>query len=214
MRTRPAVPLAFVLLAVLTSASIAQAARVPKPTPYDRYTLAGVSRIDSATVGFRAYAILPRRLPDRTVNGSPALRFGPIGSCRFNLSISAKVVERVPGETATARAAALLPAGSRYVNAQGTRASASWRVIRVRGSAKVRGIYLTPANVGTSLLLGTPITPVWLQVRAAANDHVEECHSGGPRYIGDSLAVAFGAMTGTAFALGLPRPVSPPPPSA
>ena len=213
MRTRL---ILITLLASLAAAAHAQAqsSRPPSTTPYSKYTLAGASTLNGAKLNFRAYALLPTKLPDRTANGGSVLRFGPIGSCKFNLAISAKVVARDATETAGQRVARLRPATSQYIYAQGTRASAAWRVIRVKGSASVRGIWVSPTSLRTSVLFGTPTTPVWLEVRGTADEHVEECHSGGPRYIGQSLADAFGAMTGTAFATDLPRPALPPNPAA
>ena len=194
----------------LTAAVPAQAAT--RPTPFLKYTLSGTGTVSGSPIGYRAYALLPQKLPDLTANGGSVLRFGPIGSCRFNLSVSLKVVERSGDETAAARAARLAPATPQYVYAEGTRASAAWRVTRLKGSQNVRGIYVMPGAIGTSTLFGAPTKPVWIEVRGTANEHVAECHSGGPRYIGDSLATAFGAMTSTAFATRLPRAPLPPKP--
>ena len=200
MRTRLVLTSLFALVAVLAATTTAPAqGPVPTPTAYNKYTLSGTSTVGTVRAGFRAYALLPKSLPDRTANGGPVLRFGPIGSCRFNLSISAKVVARGPAETAQERTVRLRPASRQYVYAEGTRASAAWRVIRVKGTANVQGIYIAPGSVRTGPQFDSPSIPAWIEVRATANDHVSECHSGGPRYIGDSLAEAFGAMTSTAF---------------
>lgn len=213
---RPQRILALALLLALLAASLAHA-QGPRPqsvTPYSKYTISGQTELGSVDVGYRAYMLLPQKLRDRTANGGPVLRFGPIGSCNFNLSIAAKVVPRTGDENAGERAARLYRgASSQFVYSTGTRASAAWRVIRVKGSANVRGIYVLPVNLRTSFAFDTPITPAWLEVRATANDHSEECHSGGPRYIGATLAEAFGAASATAFGTNLKRLPLPPKPS-
>ena len=122
------------------------------------------------------------------------------------------VVPRDGSESADERVARLLPASDQYIYAHGTRGAASWRVIRVKGSAGVRGIYEMPASVATSVLFGSPTKPVWVEVRATAIEPVTECHSGGPRFIGATLADGFGSMTSTAFSTDLPRPAGPPKP--
>ncbi len=142
------------------------------------------------------------------------LRFGPIGSCKYNMSISAKVVARTAGETAAQRVAAGRPGSGPYVYAQGTRDSASWRVVRLKGTANVRALWIAPASLKTSRALRLPTIPAWLEVRGTANEHTDiACHSGGPRSIGASFSDAFGAMTGTAFSTNLPRTIGPPPPT-
>ena len=200
------------LIAVgLTAAANGQAQRTPRTTPLGGYTLAGSTTLDDLNVDFRAYAILPTKLTDRTANGGAVLRFGPIGSCHFNLSIAARVRTRPPGTTAADRAAGLVPGTGPYVYAQGTRGSSAWRVVRLRGSAHLRGIWLAPVGLRTTNSFQSPTVPAWLEVRGTADDHTAECHSGGPRYIGSVLATAFGAMTGTAFSTDLPRLTAPPP---
>jgi hypothetical protein len=203
------------LLAVMTllvAAPATASAASSKPTAYGRYTLSGSRLLSGLTVNYRAYALLPTKLPDKTANGGSVLRFGPIGSCRYQLSISIRVVSREGSESADDHVARLLPATEQYVYARGTRASASWRVIRVRGGATVRGIYAMPTSVATSALFGSPRRPVWLEVSGTGTEPVSECHSGGPRFIGATLADAFGAMTSTAFSTNLPRPSGPPAP--
>lgn len=85
-------------------------------------------------------------------------------------------------------------------------------MIRVQGSANVRGIWALPVSLRTTNAFDGTTKAAWLEVRGTANEHTDECHSGGPRYIGDSLAKAFGAMSGTAFSVDLPRLALPPKP--
>lgn len=213
---RPQRILALALPLVLLAATLAQAQgpRTRAVTPYNKYTISGQTKLGSIDVGYRAYMLLPQKLRDRTANGGPVLRFGPIGSCNFNVSIAARVAARSGDETAGERAAGIYRgASSQFVYSTGTRSSAAWRVIRVKGSANVRGIYVLPVNLRTSFAFDAPTTPAWLEVRAIANDHSEECHSGGPRYIGATLAEAFGAASATAFGTNLKRLPLPPKPS-
>lgn len=206
--------LALALAITVAIAVVAHAAsRSPAPTSHSGYTIKGTTTVGALKVNYRAQALLPASLRRRSANGGPVLRFGPIGSCRFNLSVSARVVARSGDETAADRVARLRPAASSAnIYAQGTRDSAAWRVVRLKGSPRVRGIYVNPANLQTTNAIDGPRVRAWLEVRGTANDHADECHSGGPRYVGASLAQAFGAMTGTAFSVDLPRLTPPPAP--
>lgn len=206
------IPLALLLAFAIAQIARAQTAPAPRTTPFERYTIQGSTTIDALKVNWRAYPLLPSKLPDRTRNGGSVLRFVPIGSCKFSLSISGRVVTRTEGESSTVHAAAALPATSQYVYTQGTRNSAAWRIIRVKGTANVRGIWVLPANLRTTNAFSGPTKPAWLEVRGTGIEHTDACHSGGPRYIGDSLAQAFGAMSGTAFSTDLPRLALPPKP--
>lgn len=141
------------------------------------------------------------------------LRFGPIGSCRFNMSISGRVVSRDADESASEHVARLLPARRDYVHARGTRNSAAWRVVRLPGTANVRALWALPVSLHTSALIDAPAVAAWLEMRGIANAHTRECHSGGPRYVGDVLADALAAMSATAFSINLPRAPLPPAPS-
>lgn len=200
-----------VALAALSSAPVAAAA--PAVTPYNRYTLAGSTTLGTAKVNYRSSLLLPRKLNDRTANGGPVLRFGPIGSCRFNMSISATVSARSATETATAHAARLQPGTGPNVYARGTRNTAAWRVVRLKGTANVRAIWVLPVNLKTTHLIGGPTNPAWYELRGTANEHSDfACHAGGPRSIGAIFGDAFGATSGTAFATDLPRTTGPPPP--
>lgn len=207
---RRLLPPVAVVLGLLALAPPATASHTV--TPYNRYTINDSSTLQGLDVNSRAYLLLPQRLRDRTRNGGPVLRFGPIGSCRFNLSISADVDTRDPDESASEHVARLLPARSDFIYARGTRNSAAWRVVRLRGTANVRALWALPVNLRTGAAFDAPTTPAWLELRGTANEHTDECHSGGPRYLGDVLGDAFGAMSGTAFSTNLPRtplPVQP-----
>lgn len=211
-RRLPLLALVLLLAGIAAQVAHAQLSRAPRTTPYERYTIQGATGLDDLKVNWRAYPLLPSSLRDRTRNGGAVLRFGPIGSCRFNLSVFGQIVPRREGDDAAAHNAERLPAGRQYVYAHGTRASAAWRVIRVKGSANVRGIWTLPVNLRTTNAFDGSTKPAWLEIRGIANEHTDECHSGGPRYIGDSLARAFGAMSGTAFSVDLPRLQGPPKP--
>lgn len=202
-------------LAAALALAAPTALAAPAVTPYNRYTITGSTTLGSQKVQYRSYLLFPKKLTDRTANGGPVLRFGPIGSCRFNLSIGAAVSARDVTQTAATHAARLLPGDGPYVYAQGTRNTAVWRVVRLKGTANVRSIWVLPVSLSTSTLFGSPTVPAWLELRGTANEHTDAvCHSGGPRYIGDILGEAFGATSGTAFATDLPRTPLPPNPNA
>jgi hypothetical protein len=118
--------------------------------------------------------------------------FGPIGSCRFAVRVSARAVADAGGETAAARVARLLPTTGPRLLDVGTRSNAAWRVARPTGSQSVTGLLVRPApSVKTQPAGGR----VWLEVRFAATpDPRTECHAGGPRTVGaqtgDALATA------------------------
>ena len=84
-----------------------------------------------------------------------------------------------------------------------------------QGRANVRGIYEMPGGVGTRRRSEADEAGLG-RGHGHGERAVAECHSGGPRYIGDSLADGFGAMTSTAFSTGSRgrrcRPSPDPPP--
>ena len=120
-----------------------------------------------------------------------ARSFGPVGSCRFTVRLSARAVVDVD-EPAAARVARLLPGSGRLVLDTGTRTNAAWRVVRTSGTDTVTALLVRPApTVKAQSLTGR----VWLEVRFVARvDPRTECHSGGPRTVGaqagDALATA------------------------
>lgn len=118
--------------------------------------------------------------------------FGPIGSCRIRIKVTAAVVVDDP-EDAGARVARRLPASGRYVLDSGTRSNAAWRVVRVRGRSDVRALLVRPAPSVKTQPAGRR---VWLELRATgAADPKVECHSGGPRTTGAELGTALASAT-------------------
>ena len=99
------IPLALLLVVAAAQIAQAQGPRAPRVGVYNGYTIQGATTLDSLKVNWRAYPLLPPQLRDRTANGGSVLRFGPIGSCKFNLSVSGRVVARTAGESASAHAA-------------------------------------------------------------------------------------------------------------
>jgi hypothetical protein len=93
--------------------------------------------------------------------------FGPIGSCRFTVRVTARAVTDAPE-------------------------AASARVARPVGAQAVSGLLVRPApSIRTQPAGGQ----VWLEVRFSATpDPRTECHAGGPRTVGaqtgDALATA------------------------
>lgn len=114
-------------------------------------------------------------------------RFGPIGSCRITLEITARAAAGEV-EDATARVEKALPASGRALRDYGTRRNAAFRVVRVAGQG-VRGLYATPAPSVKTQPAGKRL---WLELDAAGTiDPNVECHSGGPRSVADEIANAF-----------------------
>jgi hypothetical protein len=117
--------------------------------------------------------------------------FGPIGSCRFTVRVSARAVGDA-SEPAATRVARLAPATGARLLDSGTRTNRAWRVVRATGSQSVSGLLVRPApSVRTQPAGGR----VWLEVRVRATpDPRRECHAGGPRTVGaqtgDALATA------------------------
>jgi hypothetical protein len=114
-------------------------------------------------------------------------RFGPVGSCKIRITLSARAVADAD-EPAAARVARLLPASSRYLHDEGTRRAAAWRVIRASGTRTITGMLVRPAP---TVRTQPPGQRVWLELKAVGKvDPTVECHAGGPR----SVAAAFGDL--------------------
>ena len=117
--------------------------------------------------------------------------FGPIGSCRFTVRVTARAVTDAD-EPAASRVARLVPQTGRLLLDAGTRGDGAWHVARSPGASTVTGLLVRPApSVRTQPAPGR----VWLELRVTATaDPRRECHSGGPRTVGgqtgDALATA------------------------
>ena len=118
-------------------------------------------------------------------------RFGPLGSCRLTIRLTARATTGGDADAA-ARVARLLPGSGRLVLDDGTRGNAAWRVVRTSGEPEVTALLVRPApSVRTQPSGGR----VWLHVRIVSRaDPRTECHAGGPRTVGrqsgDALATA------------------------
>jgi hypothetical protein len=114
-------------------------------------------------------------------------RFGPVGSCKIAVTVTARAVADAD-ETAAGRVARLLPASGRYLHDEGTRNSAAWRVTRGTGSKTITGMLVRAAPSVRTQPSGKR---VWLELVAVGTvDPAVECHAGGPR----SVAAAFGDL--------------------
>ena len=117
-------------------------------------------------------------------------RFGPIGSCRIRVTITAAAVADV-AEDAVTRVGRLLPSSGGTVLDFGTRTNAAYRVVRASGTREVTALLVKPAP--TVRQQPAP-NVVWIELRAhAVIDPRTECHSGGPRTVGTQLGDAFAA---------------------
>jgi hypothetical protein len=127
-------------------------------------------------------------VPDRwhRTDGGKGLRqrFGPVGSCRIRITVSAVAVADVR-EDAVTRVARLLPGSGRNLLDYGTRTNGAFRVFRAPGAKEVNAVLVKPAP---SVRQQPTPSIVWLELRArAVVDPRTECHSGGPRTVGTNL---------------------------
>jgi hypothetical protein len=125
-------------------------------------------------------------------------RFGPIGSCRIRVTLTAAVVADVP-EDPVARTVRLLPAGAPGVYDFGTRTNGAYRVARRSGTGELQAVLVKPAPT----VKQQPAPRIlWIEVRArAVIDPRTECHSGGPRTVGQQIGDAFAAARVGGFQL-------------
>jgi hypothetical protein len=132
----------------------------------------------------RSWPRLGRRRGQRLTH-----RFGPIGSCRIRVTISAVAVADAP-EDPVARVTRLLPGTGRGLVDHGTRTNAAYRVVR----ASNRGVDALLVKPAPTVRQQPAPRIVWIELRAiAAIDSRTECHSGGPRTVGALLGDAFAA---------------------
>jgi hypothetical protein len=128
----------------------------------------------------------------RRGTGSAVTRtFGPIGSCRFTVRLTARAVTG-RDESAAARIERVQPVSGGTVLDSGTRRNFAWSVLRARGTDTVTGLLERPAPSMKTQPAGGR---AWLEVRFTATaDPSRECHAGGPRRVGaqfgDALATA------------------------
>ena len=181
---------AALLIAMLVPALPSQAAtvRVQRFSGFQDVRVTGASQ---TRYRLRLAYTVPGTWRVRGRAGGLTRTFGPIGSCRFTVRVSARAVADA-SEAAAARAARLLPATGPRLLDVGTRSNAAWRVVRPTGAQAVTGLLVRPApSVKTQPASGR----VWLEVRFSATpDPRTECHAGGPRTVGaqtgDALATA------------------------
>jgi hypothetical protein len=136
-----------------------------------------------------SYTVL-ERWPERGT-GRPLRRsWGPVGTCRFTVTLTARAVTDVV-EAASARVERLVPGSGQYVQDVGSRNGAAWKVVRERGSARVSGLFTRAAPT----VRRRPVdgSRIWLEVRIVGTPRPGiECHAGGPRTIatraGDTFA--------------------------
>jgi hypothetical protein len=125
-------------------------------------------------------------------------RFGPIGSCRIRVTLTAAVAADVP-EDPVARTVRLLPAGAPGVYDYGTRTNGAYRVARRSGTGELQAVLVKPA---TTVKQQPAPRILWIEMRARARiDPRTECHSGGPRTVGQQLGDTFAAARVGGFQL-------------
>ena len=161
--------------------------RVQRFTGFQDVTVAGTQ----TKYRLRLSYVVPGSWRQRGRANGLSRSFGPIGSCRFTVRVTARTVIDAD-EPATTRVARLVPATGRLLLDAGTRSDGAWRVARTSGSSTVTGLLVRPAP---TVRTQPPGGRVWLEVRFVARaDPSRECHAGGPRTVGaqtgDALATA------------------------
>jgi hypothetical protein len=185
---RLVIPAALVA-ATLVAAIPAQGAtvRVQRFSDFRDVTVAGMQ----SQYRLRLAYVVPGSWRARGRAGGLARTFGPIGSCRFTVRVTARAVTG-PDESAAGRIERVQPASTGRLLDSGNRRDFAWQVLRQRGSDTVTGLLERPAPSVKTQPAGAR---VWLEVRFTARaDPSRECHSGGPRTVGaqtgDALATA------------------------
>jgi hypothetical protein len=199
--------LAAALAAVLAAAAIAG-------TPFRWSTSPGLTAVSAsgevaiggAAAGRRGVVrvryVLPRSWRRDSALTRRTIRFDTRNSCRHKVAFVARLAEAADVPAAE-RAASLTPATAPFVRASGTREGAAFRVVRTQGSSDLVGVLVQPLPASS-----TPGVPagrrVFAEIEARATaDPRTECHSGGPRTVGDAIGDAFGAGRAGGF---VPRP--------
>jgi hypothetical protein len=181
--------LAAAVAVALAAAIPAQGAtvRVQRFSGFQDVTVAGTPTKYRLRLAYTVPGTWPRR---GRANGL-SRTFGPVGSCRFTIRVTARAVTG-PDENATARVERVLPGSGGTLLDSGNRRNFAWSVQRARGADTVRGVLERPAP---SVRTQPAAARVWLELRFTATaDPRRECHSGGPRTVGaqtgDALATA------------------------
>jgi len=183
------------LTLVLLAGAVTTAGAAARYVAVSGYSERPVAGAPSIAYVLRTFYIAPTSWKaQKAKRNTTTRRFGPVGSCKIKITVTARAVADAD-EPAAARVARLLPAPGRYLHDEGTRRSAAWRVVRATGSRTITGMLVRPAP---TVRTQPPGKRVWLELKAVGvADPRVECHSGGPR----SVAAAFGNML-AAGALG------------
>src|SRR3954462_13874738 len=174
-------PLSAALLAATTVIAVVPAqgatVRVQRFSGFRDVTVAGTP----TKYRLRLAYIVPSTWPRRGTGSAVTRSFGPIGSCRFTVRMTARAVTG-PAESAAARVERVQPASGGTPLDSGTRRNFAWSVLKRRGSDTVRGVLERPPPTMKAQAAGAR---AWLEVRFTATaDPSRECHAGGPRTVG------------------------------
>lgn len=188
--------IALVVLAVLVPATaLAQTTfRTTVRTSHVRVTSGGEIAIQGSdrTGSVRASYLLPVRWRRDSGLTSRSIRFDTRNSCHHKVTFTPRLVQ-AQDQSAEDRALALVPGTGGFVQASGTREGAAFRVVRQRRTAALTGVLVQPLSKTYSP--GIPAGQrVYAEIRArGVADPKLECHSGGPRSVGDAIGDAFAA---------------------
>ena len=130
-----------IALAALAAAVLAAVPAQTAPVRYQRFSgFQDVTVPDTqARYRLRLSYVVPGSWRVRGRAHGLRRKFGPLGSCRFTIRLTAGAVTGAD-EDAAARAARLLSSSDRFVLDQGTRGNGAWRVVRSRGHAVVTAL--------------------------------------------------------------------------
>lgn len=193
------------LLALLLGTSAAGAA---SPVPWRTFTSSythisssgDVTVDDSAglTGLVRSEFFVPSRWKILSAPKDRTTRLYAGGSCRFKVRYRPRLVQ-ADEQPAPDRVVALLPATASYVRVSGTRETAAFRVIRVKGSTTVRGALVQPLPASSTPGVAEG-KRIYAEISATGTaDPKTECHAGGPRTIADSIGDGFAGGSAGGF---------------
>lgn len=159
---------------------------------FQSYGMYGDSAVSGTkTSVYRASFVLPdswRRIGPRDFAARARLRFGPVGSCRSQITITGRNVLADADQTASEHAAQVLDVPRVNVYGTSVRGRQASRVVRRPGTSNVSALM----TVKSLRQEGTPVgKAVWTEILAQSTAG-RDCHTGGIREaIGFVLADAF-----------------------
>src|SRR4051794_7948610 len=126
---RRLLPAAVLLAVALAVPAQGATVRVQRFSGFRDVTIAGTQ----TKYRLRLAYVVPATWPRRGTGSAVTRSFGPIGSCRFTVRVTARAVTG-PSESAAARLERVQPASGGTPLDSGTRRNFAWSVLKRRGS--------------------------------------------------------------------------------